>query len=558
MKLLEYIKRKSFLLLLLILLIAGVLRIAFIGNVPYGFANDEVSYILSGYSIASTGGYDIAGKFLPLSVNLDSSLSPVPVYILSVFIKLFSLSPLVSRLPFALMGVGIVAFVYLIAKELFKKNEIAFLSALIISLSSWHILITRGVWDVVSAQFFYLAGMYIFLKKVEKGSVLWSLPLYLLGFFSYHGTKVFFVLFAVLTILVFWKTLKKRRKEFFLFIGGLVAIFAIFGFVMAAQSVTRQTEIIFTNENAIKESSKQINFDRQKSNAPLVLRKLEDNKITFFAEKIAGKYLSAFSPNFLLLVGDIQPVYGYGIFFKGVIYYEDVLFLLAGFLYLLYPRLKNKKEGDVLSDRYGKGGLLIIGALLVSPLPSAIGAGNSYIIRSFMMVPFLSIIAGVGAYAIYSSLRKKGMKGKVLIAAAIFLYALFVTRFLYQYYYQFNTFGGEFWNSSSRELSEYINKNSSQYKNIFVVTSEDKVFFQYAFRSRAKPSDIQTAWKKDWPVKIGNVTFSNSCLKEADLLRLSGKTLYISHPDCEMPIKEIYTITDSLEPLRVIWKIYDI
>ena len=88
--------------LALVIVAAAIVRLSFVGSVPYGFANDEVSYILSGYTISHNGGVDIAGKFLPLSINLDSSLSPVPVYIISLFTFFFGLSPAIARLPFAL------------------------------------------------------------------------------------------------------------------------------------------------------------------------------------------------------------------------------------------------------------------------------------------------------------------------------------------------------------------------------------------------------------------------------------------------------------------------
>ena len=233
--------------IILIIFLASAVRLLGIGSVPYGFANDEVSYIMSGYEIAKTGGYDIAGNFLPLSVNLDSSLSPVPVYIIALFVKLLGLSSIVARLPFALMGVGIVAIVYFLVKELFHNRKIAFLSALVLSFSSWHIVVTRTVWDVIPAQFFYLLGLYIFLKKVKKGSVLWSLPFFMLGFFSYHGTKVFFAFFIVLLLFLFGKQLYRRKKEFLFFVSGIFLIFLSFALVLKTQSVTRQEEIIFTN-----------------------------------------------------------------------------------------------------------------------------------------------------------------------------------------------------------------------------------------------------------------------------------------------------------------------
>src|SRR6185312_9145899 len=115
---------KKYILLILIIVFALALRVWQLNTLPFGVENDEVSYIYSAYTVWQTGGHDIAGKFLPLSINLDSSLSPVPVYITAPFVGLFGLSPLTGRLPFALAGVGSVILVYFLAKVLFKNEYI--------------------------------------------------------------------------------------------------------------------------------------------------------------------------------------------------------------------------------------------------------------------------------------------------------------------------------------------------------------------------------------------------------------------------------------------------
>lgn len=431
-------------LLFLILIILFITRLIGLGDAPRGFANDEVSYIFSGYTIGQTGGYDIVGNFLPLSVNLDSSLSPVPVYIITLFTKFFGLTPFVTRLPFALMGIGSAILIFFLCKKLFdKNNKIAFISSLVFSFSSWNIFVTRGVWDVIPAQFFYLLGFYIFLKKLYRGSILWSLPAFLLGFFSYHGTKVFFSFFIFLLIAVYWKKLIVRKKELTFFVVGIFLIFAIFAVVLKTQSVTRQSEIIFSNKSTLEDAKKSVNFDRLKSNAPEFLKQIVSNKATYFFQKMSANYLGAFSPQYLFSIGDINPIFAYGIFFKGVLYLIDLLFLILGFIFLfvksnIFSRLNSNKE-EV--DRYRSSLFVVIGSLLIAPLPSTIGAGTTYIIRAFMMVPFLSILIGLGIYGCWTILPKKRFCKIAFVVGIIILYALFIGRFFYQYYYQFNSAG---------------------------------------------------------------------------------------------------------------------
>ena len=548
--------------LIIVIVIASAVRLVAIGAVPYGIANDEVSYILSGYTIAHNGGVDIEGKFLPLSVNLDSSLSPVPVYILSIATGILSLSPFAARLPFALLGIGIVIIVYLLTLEVFKNRTMAFFAGLILSLSSWHIIVTRTVWDVIPAQFFYLLGLYIFVKKIKKGSVLWSLPAFLLGFFSYHGTKVFFAIFIVLIFALYGKILWKRRGEFLLFTAGILLIFSLFGFVALTQSVTRQQEMIFTNKGVLLDAEKKIEFDRARSTAPEFLKKIESNKITYFVEKMTYNYLGAFSSNYLFTVGDILPLVGYGVFFKGVLYLIDLPLLFLGIIFLFLRSqlliFKSSYERTEVSHYYRNGLVLLGGGLLLSPLPSTVGAGNSYFIRSFMMSPFLSILVGIGSFVVFKYLIKFRTFKIPMLVIFIAFYGLFVSRFLYQYYFQFNTFGSEYWNGSSRQIAEYILKNYDRFNSIVVVTSEDKVFFQYALQSKANPKELHDAWKKVWPVKFGKVSFANSCFKDSELKsRLAPHTLYIVNDSCHINVRPTKTITDPMERLRVIWKLYE-
>lgn len=548
--------------LILVISIACVVRLLGIGSVPYGIANDEVSYIISGYEIASTGGYDISGKFLPLSVNLDSSLSPVPVYIISLFTKIFGLNYATARLPFALMGIGIVFLVYLIAKEILGSKSIGIASALVLSLSQWHILVTRTVWDVVPAQFFYLLGLLLFVKKVRKGNVLWSLPFFLLGFFSYHGTKVFFAFFVILLLSLFWKQMYIRKKESILFILGIFAIFLSFALVLKTQSVTRQEEIIFTNKNVQDDAKKTIEFERGKSSAPHRLALIESNKMTYYIQKMTANYLGAFSSQHLFTTGDIHPLVGYGTFFKGVLYLLDIPFIILGIIYFIekagFITGKQKEGSHSEGISFRKGVLLVIGCLLISPLPSTVAAGNSYLIRSFMIAPFLSILVGTGLSIFYKLTNGIQIYKLGLRILVILFYIFFVTRFLYQYYYQLNSYGKEYWNGSSKMLSEYIIKNQSRFDNIIVANVEDKVILQYALASRADPYELQRAWKKNWPLRLGRVIFKNSCYMDSELFSLlPPHTLYIVPGSCHEKLVSNGSISDSLEPLRTIWKFYE-
>lgn len=537
-------------LLIVVIFIALLLRLNQLGNVPYGFANDEISYIISGYTIAQSGGYDIAGKFLPLSINLDSSMSPVPVYLIAVIANFVTLSPFLARLPFALLGVGSVILVYFITLEIFKKKKIAFLASLVLAISPWHLLVTRGVWDVIPAQFFYLLGIYIFLKNISsKRSIMWSLIPFTFAFYSYHATKVFFVAMLFVLLLVFWKEIVKRKRQSLAFLLLAILLISSFLLVLKTQSVTRQNELLINNESFLKDAAKYVDFNREKSEAPETIKRVVHNKGEFTFNKIVSTYINAFSPNHLFFVGDVNPVVGYGTFFKGVLYLIELPFLLIG-LFLIIARsfyVKSKQSSIVP--------LLVLGLILVAPLPSAIGAGTTYIIRAFMLVPFFAIAIGYGVFGFFNFLNNKALRRLAFIVVCL-LYIMFVSKFLYQYYYQFNYYGGEYWNRSSRELSEYIIAEKDKYDQIIVGQATDRLLLQYSFFSHSDDL-ISKAWINKWPAPVGKVIFSDSCLSREDYLSLSENDLYIANGVCEVVSENRTQISDHMEPQRVIWEIYD-
>jgi len=534
-------------LLVLILLFSAFFRFWEIGNLPYGVANDEAAYIFSAYSISETGR-DIAGKFLPLSINVDSSLSPVPVYISIPFIKLFGVSVVSGRFAFALVGIGVVLLVYLLTQHLFRNRYISLFSAFVLAVSPWHIFISRGVWDGGVALFFYLLGIYIFLRKVDKRNINWSIPAFLLGFFSYHGTKVFFVLFIPILLFLYRKELLKRKKELFIFIVSCGLIILSFMAVVKFQGVTRQNALIFSDPESKFKAEKQVNFQRDKSTAPFILRQIVDNKATYYLEVMLSKYLEAFSPQLFITVGDVNPITSYTIFFKGIIYLIELPLLLIG-IYMLFR------------NPYKRVLFIILAGFLLSPMPTVIAAGKTYIIRGVMMMPFLAILISLGAYSLTEFVKNNYRKYfSLVILIFILAYVFSVGLFWYRYYFQFNMAGAEAWNKSSRDLSDYLVSRKDKFDNIHVSKALAILPLQYAIFNKVHPDKVREQWHDRTSNSIDNIVFEENCLHGSTndpYLFLPESTLYVAPLECHKESTYSAQLTNSIEPLDVIWRIYE-
>ncbi|RJQ37739.1 hypothetical protein C4559_03320 [Candidatus Microgenomates bacterium] len=539
--------KKVYLALFFIILLASVLRLWNLGDMPSGITNDEAGYIYSSYSILKTGE-DLVGNFMPFSFNLDNSFSPIPVYLIIPFLSFFGISPFSGRLVFALAGIGSVILVFLIAKNQFN-SKIAFFSSLMMSVSAWHLQVSRIAYDGGIALFFYLFGIYIFLKNIKNENtkkVLLSLPFFLLAFYSYHATKIYFLALTAVLVIVFKKELLKRKKVFFLFLFGVITIFFSFLYISMTQDVTRSSVFLFKDDKP----SKMVNWEREKNTAPPLLKTIFSNKPLYFLRAIRENYLEAFSPQFLFLYGETSGLSSiYGVSFRGVMYIIELPLLIFGLIYLLNN--KNKKIRN-----------LIVLLLLISPFPSALTKDRSYVMRSIMMMPFLLITASLGLHYLLTLIGRLSKPLKIIsITSIIIIYSFLISEYLYQYYFRYSVYSAEAWFGSERDLFYYLDKNKNEYKKVYIAEVEDMFVLQYAVFNRINPKLMQEIWSKNWPKKIGDVNFINGCFDSGEIkynpnFSLPDKTLYVVPDKCHKDFSPLIRINDRGEPLRTIWKIY--
>lgn len=160
---------------------------------------------------------DIFTKFLP------GDFHPPFYYILMKgWVSLFGSSEISLRIPSVMFGLGLVFFVYLIAKKLFDKKT-ATVSSLLAATSGLLIYYSQEARMYMLAAFLVAAVFYFFL---EKKWILFSIILALLGMTDYIA------LFILPVVLIFsGKDFKKVIKSFI----PLVLIFAMWSPVFAKQ-----------------------------------------------------------------------------------------------------------------------------------------------------------------------------------------------------------------------------------------------------------------------------------------------------------------------------------
>ena len=540
--------KKTSVLIFLILLLAASLRFFRLWEVPSGVTNDEAQVIYTGYSIWQTHR-DINGKFLPLSFNIDNSFSPIAIYLLAPVVGIFGVSSFTGRFLFAFLGVISVFLVFLIAKKIFGNFYIAVISMFVMAVSPWHLQFSRSAYEVSVALFFYLLAIYVFLNMLKTGKFWMSLPFFLLGFYSYHATKIFLIFYIPLLLFIYKDQILKFKRSLLLFLLGMVCIGASFIYIAKTQNVTRGGVLLF---NDSKSAVKLVDLERTltEPTVPLPMRSIFNNKFLYFLRIMRENYMEAFSPQFLFLYGETSGLAGiYGTYFRGELYFIEFVFLILGVFY-------------TVSQKDTKAMVFLISSLLIAPLPSALAVDKSYSSRSMMMLPFLAILIGCGIYCLISYCRKdNAIFRKLLLLSIGSIYAFQIVSYVYQYQFRYSIYGAEPWFRSSKDVVQFIAKNKNKYDNVYIVNKGD-LLMQYAFFNQLDPKLTSRLYIVNKPITIDNVHFIRECLDTREaiftpLKFLAKHTLYITPDACHKKAEPQKAIVDRGEPLRTIWKIFE-
>jgi len=260
--------------LLLVLLLGLILRVFWLDKFPAGFTADEAGQGYDAYSILKTGR-DSWSQFFPLFPRGFGDFKP-PLYMYAAIpsVAVFGLNEFAVRLPAAIAGTLSILVVYLLAKELFSQKT-AFLAALLMSISPWHVQLSRNAWEGGLGVLLFPLGLYLFIKKrYWPAFLVWGINLY-----TYHSWRIFTVFF-VASIIVYLRQLKP---------AFLIFVLALLPLVINLKAV-----LVRASDVGIFSSANTLNYLTNRNSPPTLF----DNKYVFYADQFFTNYLSYFSPIF--------------------------------------------------------------------------------------------------------------------------------------------------------------------------------------------------------------------------------------------------------------------
>lgn len=163
-------------------------------NFPF-FTSDEARVAFRGYVLA-TGGKDELGRLRPTLFNssVDYKL-PAVSYIAAFGEKLFGKSDFGVRIPFILLGVGLVLLVYKIAQIFSPRKEFWLLNAAIIAFSPALIFLSKIPNESILLTFIFALLFYLLTRDKINLVIVFAIILlsFLTSKFAWIVTPLFFI-----------------------------------------------------------------------------------------------------------------------------------------------------------------------------------------------------------------------------------------------------------------------------------------------------------------------------------------------------------------------------
>ena len=298
---------RKLLLAAIALLLAAVIRLVDLQNLPNGLHWDEMDTGYQANSLLKTGK-DYFNNPLPLFPHSFADYrTPVYIYSAIPIIANLGLSAVSVRFVSVIWGLLGVILIYLLTKD--------WLAPLIVALSPWHVQYSRKAVETISLSTIFLVALACFLRGLRQPRWLVLSGLFFgLSMAAYSPGKLFVPLFLLVLIFIYRKSLIKISNIYLLMsvvsfsiVAVPVSLDSIFG-----KSGTRFHDVaIFTDPTRAFEinlrrldTALSSGQPRQVGLKTSVFAKLLDNKIIDITTTIASSYLQTFSTEFLFIKGD--------------------------------------------------------------------------------------------------------------------------------------------------------------------------------------------------------------------------------------------------------------
>lgn len=501
----------------LIVFLALILRVYNIGGYPIGFTQDEAAQGYDAYSILLTGK-DQWGKMLPLTLrSLGDFKLPLYTYFTVPSVAIFGLNEFSVRFPNAVLGTLAVIATYLMVKIITGKKDFALLSALLFSISAWHISLSRGAFEANVTTLLMPLGIWLFYEGMKKPKfMVLAAFIFGLNLFSYHSARIFTPL--LLTVLVFINRKHFRNSSWSRYRVGIL-VFALFFVTALYTSFTgaqkRGLDLSLLNPTDKWQAVSDRRYEAVIGGLPDTVSRLFSNKLAYVTYHFVNNYLTYLSPSVLFTQGvsgwDNGMIPG-----RGVLYLIEVVFIVLSVFFFL-----RRREQSVMT--------LFFIWLLISPIPAAISKGSGFVgTRGAVMMPALQIASAWGLYILINFLKKRGkVIYRLSLVFTTFILLFSLLSFLEDYYFHTPLKSAQSMQYGRKEMIDYISSIESSYQEIFISRTVSAPNIWVQFYKVWDPVQVQES-TEDW---IAYEKYSIPYLDQFDGYKLGNYTFGSIHPN---------------------------
>ncbi len=466
--------------LFLVLCGAFLLRFLFLASVPPSPSLDEVSLGYNAYSLLLTGRDEFGYSFPVLLRAYDDWRPALYVYLIIPFVKILGLDLLAVRLPSALLSVITILATFYLTKEFVvnpvkedkKKTKLFFIpiiTTVLITISPWHIYISRLGHEVNPAHTFLVLGILFFvrfynLQQTRKiiFSLLLSSVFFALSFSSYQSTKIVVPLLVMVLGVLFIKKLWRHKLTalFSVLLGFIILIPTLLELTKPYGLVRFQGTNIFSARPEILEKSA-YEVARAKERGDFIGEVVFNRRIQY-GLLFVNAYTSHLNPFWLSTNTGDEP---FKISNFGLLYWFEIPFLILGIYFTFIKNVIPKKFMFFLFVWF-----------FISILPGALTTGYPHAMRVYNILPVPYIFISIGVLGIISYTK---WKNHALFVVSI-IYSVAFIGFFYSYLFIFPTSLSHHFQYGLLDSLTFADQNKSQYDHI-IVSTKDSLFQSYMF-----------------------------------------------------------------------------
>ena len=470
--------------LLIIVLLAFVLRVYNLGSLPPSLTWDEVSWGYNGYSLGNDLR-DEFGEFLPIQYleSFGDFKPPVYAYLTAVSEKVIGLNEFAVRFPSALAGTLTVFLTYFLIKKIIpdKKSvrilhfeiNISLLTAFILAISPWHILLSRAAFEANVATLFIVLGVYLFFVSIEgrKTFFILSVLSFIISAYTFNTARIVAPVLLLSLCIGHYRTLFLRKKSVLIaFVIGFIVVLPLLLFMKSPQAKLRYQEVNIFSDIGIIE---RVNQQHINNNEALWSRVIQNRRLAYGAEYVRH-YFDNLTPSFLFIKGDGNPKFS--IQDVGQMYLWEIPFFIGGIL-LLFRR------------RSGSWWAIPIW-ILIGIAPAATARETPHALRIETIIPLFQFFTAYGMIYFLSyiqdSVKNKITRTLIFGSMGLIISANFIF-FIHNYFFHYaREFSGE-WQYGYKEAVHFTESVKSNYQNIFFTEKMGRPYIYVLFYGKYDP-----------------------------------------------------------------------